>query len=118
MKKYVVTLTAGEREHLAGMVAAGKAAAQKLAHARILLEADAAYERGGTVWFRGADVAARAGLAEPAALALAREFGEDLDDVRKPGGRDHWADVAVWRAAGPGMTTGSCGRGSPRRSGG
>ena len=33
----------------------------------------------------GADVAARAGLAEPAARALAREFGEDLDDVGRPG---------------------------------
>ena len=73
--------------------------------AAALLEADAAYERGGTVWFRGADVAARAGLAEPAARALAREFGEDLDDVGRPGGRDHWADVAVWRAAGPGAGT-------------
>ena len=72
--------------------------------AAALLEADAAYERGGT-WFRGADVAARAGLAEPAARALAREFGEDLDDVGRPGGRDHWADVAVWRAAGPGAGT-------------
>jgi len=73
--------------------------------AAALLEAGAAYERGGTVWFRGADVAARAGLAELAARALAREFGEDLDDVGRPGGRDHWADVAVWRAAGPGAGT-------------
>jgi transposase len=48
MKKYVVTLTAEEREQLAGMVAAGKAAAQKLAHARILLKADAA--EGGPGW--------------------------------------------------------------------
>ena len=48
MKKYVVTLTAEEREHLAGVVAAGKAAAQKLAHARILLKADAA--DGGPGW--------------------------------------------------------------------
>ena len=48
MKKYVVTLTVEEREQLAGMVAAGKAAAQKLAHARILLKADAA--EGGPGW--------------------------------------------------------------------
>ena len=73
--------------------------------AAALLEAGAAYERGGTVWFRGADVAARAGLNAPAARALVREFGEDLDDVGKPGGRDHWADVAAWRAAGPGAGT-------------
>jgi hypothetical protein len=32
MKKYLVTLTADEREQLAGMIAAGKAAAKKLAH--------------------------------------------------------------------------------------
>lgn len=48
MKKYVVTLTAEEREQLAGVIAAGKAAAPKLAHARILLKADAA--DGGPGW--------------------------------------------------------------------
>lgn len=48
MKKYVVTLTADEREQLAGMIAAGKAAALRLAHARILLKADAA--DGGPGW--------------------------------------------------------------------
>jgi hypothetical protein len=48
VKKYKVTLTADEREHLAGMIAAGKAAAQKLAHARILLKADAG--PGGPAW--------------------------------------------------------------------
>jgi cysteinyl-tRNA synthetase len=68
--------------------------------AAALLEADAAYEREGTVWFRGAGVAARAGLDVATARALAREFGEDLDD-----GREDWADVAVWRAAGPGAGT-------------
>ena len=68
--------------------------------AAALLEAEAAYERGGTVWFRGAGVAARAGLDATTARALAREFGEDLDD-----GREDWADVAVWRAAGPGAGT-------------
>ena len=51
MKKYVVTLTADEREQLAGMIAAGKAAAQKLAHARILLKADAA--EAGPAWADG-----------------------------------------------------------------
>src|SRR3954447_14792503 len=48
MKKYVVTLTAEERQALADLIAAGKAAAQKLAHARILLKADAA--EGGPAW--------------------------------------------------------------------
>jgi transposase len=42
MKKYKVTLTAEERQQLAELIASGKAAAQKLTHARILLKADAA----------------------------------------------------------------------------
>jgi hypothetical protein len=37
-----VTLTAEEREHLQAMIAASKAAAKALAHARILLKADEA----------------------------------------------------------------------------
>ena len=48
MKKYKVTLTAEERRELRELVAAGKAAAKKLAHARILLKADAA--EGGPAW--------------------------------------------------------------------
>jgi transposase len=48
MKKYRVTLTADERHHLTILIAAGKAAAQKLAHARILLKADQA--DGGPGW--------------------------------------------------------------------
>jgi Homeodomain-like domain len=48
MKKYKVTLTADERQQLSDLIAAGKAAAQKLAHARILLKADAA--DGGPAW--------------------------------------------------------------------
>jgi Homeodomain-like domain len=48
MKKYKVTLTADERQSLHRLVAAGKAAAMKLTHARILLKADAA--PGGPAW--------------------------------------------------------------------
>ncbi len=48
MKKYLVTLTADERDQLTAMIAAGKAAAQKLAHARILLKANQA--DGGPAW--------------------------------------------------------------------
>jgi cysteinyl-tRNA synthetase len=73
---------------------------QVVALAEALLEAGAAYERDGSVHFRGAAVPARAGLDASTARALAREFGEDLDD-----GREHWADVAVWRSAGPGAGT-------------
>jgi transposase len=48
MKKYKVTLTDDERQELHGMIAAGKAAAKRLAHARVLLKADAA--EGGPAW--------------------------------------------------------------------
>ena len=48
MKKYQVTLTEDERQQLQELIAAGKGSAQKLAHARILLKADAA--PGGPAW--------------------------------------------------------------------
>jgi hypothetical protein len=48
VKKYKVTLTGDERQQLRDLIAAGKAAAQKLAHARLLLKADAA--PGGPAW--------------------------------------------------------------------
>src|SRR4051812_47487021 len=48
MKKYKVTLTAEERLSLSELIAAGKASAQKLIHARILLKADAAPD--GPAW--------------------------------------------------------------------
>jgi transposase len=48
MKKYKVTLTADERQFLHTLVSAGKGAALKLTHARILLKADAA--SGGPAW--------------------------------------------------------------------
>ncbi len=48
MKRYKVTLDAEERQHLQDLIAAGQAAARRLAHARILLKADAA--DGGPAW--------------------------------------------------------------------
>ncbi len=48
MNKYTVTLTAEERRQLRDLIGAGKAAAKKLTHARILLKADAA--EGGPAW--------------------------------------------------------------------
>ena len=48
MKTYRVTLTAEERQQLQATIAAGKAAARTLAHARILLKADEA--DGGPAW--------------------------------------------------------------------
>ena len=47
-KQYHVTLTPEERGELEQMISAGKAAARKLAHARILLKADEA--EGGPGW--------------------------------------------------------------------
>ena len=47
-KKYIVTLTEGERRMLQNMLSRGKAAARKLMHARILLKADA--RSGGPGW--------------------------------------------------------------------
>jgi transposase len=51
MTKYKVTLTAEERDQLQELIAIGKAAATKLAHARILLKADASPAR--PVWTDG-----------------------------------------------------------------
>jgi transposase len=48
LKKYHVTLTPEERGELDRMISAGKAAARKLAHARILLKADEG--EGGPGW--------------------------------------------------------------------
>jgi hypothetical protein len=50
-KKYIVTLTEEERRMLCEMVSRGKAAARKLMHARILLEADSS--DGGPGWDDG-----------------------------------------------------------------
>lgn len=63
--------------------------------ASVLLERDAAYERDGTVWFRGRDVLARSGLDRDRdrALALAAAYGDAPDDPAK----DDPFDVAVWR---------------------
>jgi transposase len=48
MKKYKVTLTDEERSELQELIAAGKASAKRLAHARVLLKADAS--DGGPAW--------------------------------------------------------------------
>jgi transposase len=47
-KRYRVTLTGEERDRLGRMISRGKAAAGKLAHARVLLQADEA--EGGPAW--------------------------------------------------------------------
>jgi transposase len=62
MKKYTVTLTDQERQQLHELISAGKGAAKKLAHARILLKADAA--PGRPAW-------ADARIAEAAEVSIA-----------------------------------------------
>jgi len=48
MEKYVVELTSEEREELKELVSKGKAAARKITHARVLLQADES--KGGSAW--------------------------------------------------------------------
>jgi cysteinyl-tRNA synthetase len=69
---------------------------QVIALAAGLLARDAAYQRDGRVYFRGAAVPRRAGLDRQAALRLAAEYGDQPDDERK----DDPFDVAVWQASG------------------
>jgi len=57
-KRYRVTLTGEERDRLRRMISRGKAAARKLAHARVLLQADEA--EGGPAWVDEAIAAALA----------------------------------------------------------
>lgn len=64
--------------------------------ARHLLDADAAYVADGSVYFRGAAVAERAGLGRDDALRLAEEFGGRPGDAAK----EDPFDVAVWQSCG------------------
>ncbi len=68
-------------------------AVQQLAQA--LLDTGAAYERDGTVWFRGAGVLDRSGLTRETALELSAAYGDAPDDETK----DDPFDVPVWRAS-------------------
>ncbi len=61
--------------------------------ASALLGSGAAYQRDGTVYFRGVSVAERAGLGREEAAVLAAEYGARLDDPAK----DDPLDVAIWR---------------------
>jgi len=63
--------------------------------AAALLALDHAYERAGSVYFRGADVAARAGLGRDDAVRLLAENADHPDDPN----RDDPLDVAVWRSS-------------------
>ena len=63
-----------------------------------LLARGVAYQRGGAVYFRGADAVRRAGLPEAEALRLAAEFADRPDDPAK----EDPFDAAVWQSAGDG----------------
>jgi cysteinyl-tRNA synthetase len=65
---------------------------------RGLLAAGAAYERQGSVYFRGEPAVRRSGLDVATALRLSAEYGGRPDDPAK----DHLLDVAVWQAEEPG----------------
>lgn len=60
-----------------------------------LLSAGRAYDRAGTVYFRGESVAAEAGLDGDALAAALTDGGESPDDPAK----EHPADVPLWRAS-------------------
>ena len=68
---------------------------QVIALAAGLLTREAAYQRDGQVYFRGAAAARRAGLDRQAAPRLAAEYGDHPDDARK----DDPFDVALWQAS-------------------
>jgi cysteinyl-tRNA synthetase len=63
-----------------------------------LLAVDAAYQRAGSVYFRGAAAVGDAHLDRATALRLAAEYGGRPDDTAK----DDPLDVAVWQASEPG----------------
>jgi L-cysteine:1D-myo-inositol 2-amino-2-deoxy-alpha-D-glucopyranoside ligase len=66
---------------------------QVLQLAAALLATGNAYERGGSVFFRGSGVVEASGLHRDRALELAAEFGDDPDDPL----REDPFDVPVWR---------------------
>ena len=60
-----------------------------------LLDAGAAYPREGSVYFRGGDVAGRAGLERSDAIGLSGEYAGRPDDPAK----DDPLDMAIWQAS-------------------
>jgi cysteinyl-tRNA synthetase len=60
-----------------------------------LLDAGVAYAREGSVYFRGGDVAARAGLERAEAIRLSSEYAGRPDDPAK----DDPLDMAIWQAS-------------------
>jgi cysteinyl-tRNA synthetase len=67
---------------------------QVVSLAAALVDSGNAYVRESSVYFRGQEVAERAGLTRAEALALLAEFHDEPDDPAK----DDPLDVAIWRA--------------------
>jgi transposase len=79
MKKYLVTLTGEERQHLEQLLAKGKAAARTRQHAQALLQAD---QPAG---WKDADIAEAFGLSVRTVERLRQRFVEEgLDAALKP----------------------------------
>ena len=72
-QKYVVILTAAERDQLQQLITAGTASARKLAHARVLLKADKG--PGGPGWVDVA-IAEAVDISQPTISRIRQQFGE------------------------------------------
>jgi transposase len=73
-KKYIVTLTETEREHLEKLTQTGKTAASIITHARILLKADTSQPDGG--WC-DADISAALDVGTATVERLRQQFVEE-----------------------------------------
>lgn len=74
IKKYIVTLTEDERRDLMALISAGKGAARRLAHARILLKADQGPDGPG--WMDDA-IAAALEVSRPTIERVRKRFVEE-----------------------------------------
>ena len=92
------TMTALGLPHPDHEPTARRTVSQVVQLAQALLDRDAAYVRGGTVYARTSGARTRAGLDEATALRLAEEFGDEPGDPAK----EHPLDTAVWRGANEG----------------
>jgi transposase len=88
-KKYSVTLTRTEREHLKSLIAADTAPARKLTHARILLKADQGPE--GPAWVDDA-VAEAVEVSQPTVSRVRKQYVEEGLEAalnRRPPNREY-----------------------------
>src|SRR4030081_2260456 len=125
VKKYAVTLSNEEREHLTALIRSGHHPAQKLLKARILLKADAS--DGGEGWSDSQIAAALESSVDTVAPAAGRRRGRGRPDSQaftkfseaahlRRGGRGQVDRVGLFQAAGrPGtLDIATAGRGGRR----